>query len=185
MTDPVVPKTDPTDPPADPAGTPPETDWKAEARKHEARSKAKDKEIEALKPKAERYDALESASKSETEKLQEQLNSLQQHLERQRAETVQSRIERLAADDFADPADAAAVLDWHSFLTLEGTVNDAAIKQELADLLDRKPHWRKDDKGGRRPPAVNPAQGTGGQPAPVSKGSLFEAALKQAQGGRS
>lgn len=187
MTEPAGPTTEkPADAEVDPGTGETETDWKKMARQWESRSKAKDKEIEALKPKAERYDALESASKSESEKMQEQLNSLQQHLDSQRTATVQARIERLAADDFADPSDAVAALDWHGFLTLEGTVNDAAIKQELADLLDAKPHWRKsDEKGGRRPPAVNPAQGTGGQPAPVNKGSLFAAALQQAQGGRS
>jgi hypothetical protein len=172
--------------PTGPEGTETEpedkTDWKAMARQWEARSKAHEKEVEKLRPKADRYQALEDESKTEIERVQAQLADVQKSLLASRDLTVRSRIEALAANDFADPADAAAVLDPHAYLTLEGQVNDTAIKQELANLLALKPHWRKTGTSGARPPAFNPAQGTGGQPTAATKGSLFAAVLEQAQG---
>ena len=47
----------------------PETDWKAEAKKWEARSKANHKRAKELEEKAARLDALEAANKTDAERL--------------------------------------------------------------------------------------------------------------------
>lgn len=46
-----------------------ETDWKAEAKKWEARSKANHKKLAELEQKAARLDELEAANRTDTEKL--------------------------------------------------------------------------------------------------------------------
>ena len=57
------------DGPAPGAPGAPETDWKAEAKKWEARSKANHRRAKELEEKAARLDALEAANKTDAEKL--------------------------------------------------------------------------------------------------------------------
>lgn len=52
-----------------------ETDWKAEAKKWEARSKANRREADELKAKAEKWDQHEQEGKSELERLTEELEA--------------------------------------------------------------------------------------------------------------
>lgn len=61
-----------------PAGEPhgDQTDWKAEARKWEARAKANRDEAESYKAKASKWDEHEEAGKSELEKLTEERDRL-------------------------------------------------------------------------------------------------------------
>ena len=69
------------------------------------------------------------------------------------------------AEGFADPTDALESLDPKKYATDDGDVDTEAIKADLAELLERKPHWAKPQQRTTtmRP---NPAQGRSGQPAP-------------------
>ncbi len=80
---------------------------------------------------------------------------------------VKAEVKALAADTFADPADAVA------FLASEGTLRDIEvdddgevdaddIRSHLADLLERKPHLAKQTDGKqRKTPAPDKSQGSG------------------------
>lgn len=57
----------------DPQAHAEETDWKAEARKWEARSKSNKAEADQLREKAAKWDEAQEAGKSELQRLQEQL----------------------------------------------------------------------------------------------------------------
>jgi hypothetical protein len=50
---------------------------------------------------------------------------------------------RVAAADFADPDDAAAFLDLTRYADDSGDIDTEAIRADLSDLLERKPHLRK------------------------------------------
>jgi hypothetical protein len=53
--------------------------------------------------------------------------------------------------------------DPSKYLGVDGQINDDAIRTDLADVLTRKPHWRRStETPGPRLPAPNAAQGTGG-----------------------
>jgi hypothetical protein len=141
-----------------------ETDWKAEARKWEARAKENKKALDEATPIVQQWQALEQASQTEYERLQEDVNRWQTEATTWRTKAVSSRVETLAAADFADPSDAlAAISDPAKYLGAGGEIDEAAIKADLAAVLEKKPHWRRasDAPPGPRVPAPNPAQGSG------------------------
>ncbi len=129
------------------------------------------------------YTALVEASKSDLERKTEELTRWQTEAERWRATSVTNRIEALAGQEFADPSDAAAALsDASKYLDAGGVINEAAIKTDLAALLEKKPHWRRPDgaPAAPRPPAPNYAQGTSGNgAAPSGPADQFAAILRQ------
>jgi hypothetical protein len=94
---------------------------------------------------------------------QEEATRWQTEAETWRTKAVSSRVETLAAADFADPSDALAAIDPAKYLGAGGEIDEAAIKADLAALLERKPHWRRasDSAARTRIPAPNPAQGSG------------------------
>lgn len=159
-----------TTPDAPDAAQPKETDWKAEARKWEARAKENFKALEEAKPKLSEYDRLVEASKSDLERANEAAQRWQQETERWRQVGVSSRVQALAGD-FADPSDALTALGdkVNNYIDAGGTINDDAIKTDLAELLDKKPHWRKATEApkGPRAPAPNTNQGSGGGSKPA------------------
>ncbi|MGE7432766.1 hypothetical protein [Kitasatospora sp. NPDC001175] len=78
------------------------------------------------------------------------------------ARAVQAEVKALAAEDFADPSDAAAFLDLSAYASADGEINTDAIAADLTALLERKPHLgrqtaptgpRPDLSQGARPPA--------------------------------
>ncbi len=146
-----------------------EVDWKAAARKWEreatkaAKYRAAAEEFEAAKPKLAEYDKLVEASKTDLERKAEEVTRWQTDAEKWRTAAVSARIEALAAPDFADPSDAATALaDPGKYLDAGGQINEAAIKTELTALLERKPHWRRNESNpAPRAPAPNYAQGSG------------------------
>jgi hypothetical protein len=152
-----------TEPAQAPAET--ETDWKAEARKWEQRAKQNKADLEAAAPKLAEYDALIEASKSDIERANEAANRWQSEAETWRKAAVGHRIQALAAVDFADPSDAITALAEKNYLDAGGQIDEEAIRRDLADVLDRKPHWRRPENTATPPqrvPAPNPAQGSGG-----------------------
>lgn len=158
------PTTEPTEQPAEGAAQQPETDWKAEARKWEARAKENKAKLDEAAPKLTEHELWRQERQTVEQRQSEELARSQTDAEKWRSVAVSSRIEALAAADFADPSDAvSAIGDPTQFLDAGGEINDDAIRQQLAGVLDRKPHWRRAE--GTAPivpriPAPNPAQGT-------------------------
>lgn len=181
------PTTDPTtDPAAAQATKPAETDWQAEAKKWEARSKDNLAKLREAEPKLTEYDRLVEASKTDLERAQSEVTRWQSEAERWRGSSVASRIEVLASGEFADPTDAASALtaDPAKYLGVDGVINDAAIKADLADVLARKPHWRKSEvQASPRAPAPNRAQGASGN-AVADPAAAFASILQGQMGSR-
>lgn len=164
MSEPVVEQ--PQETPETPAQESKETDWKAEARKWEQRAKDNLSKLKEAEPIVSQWKALEEASKTETERAKEEAARWQNEATTWRTQAVSSRVETLASSDFADPSDAlAGIGDPAKYLDAGGVINEAAIKADLAALLERKPHWRRNTTdpapAGPRTPAPNPAQGSG------------------------
>lgn len=146
-----------------------------------ARAKAQFKDYTDLKTKAAQFDQLQAANQTDLERAQGELSNWQQQAEQWRTAALSSRVETLASTDFADPSDALAALgDPTQFLDAGGVIDDDAIRNRLAELLDRKPHWRRQDNTpqGPRTPAPNPAQGQGGQAA-TSPADEFAALIRR------
>lgn len=138
---------------------------------------------EALTPEAKKklaeYERLEQASQTELERQQQETNRWQSESEKWRTQAVSARIAALASD-FADPEDAATALASSDYLGVDGVINEAQIKADLAALLDKKPHWRRPDgtpAPTTRAPAPNGAQGTSGTRSAATPGEEFGALL--------
>ena len=112
------------------------------------------------KAKLSEYDRLAEASKSELEKAQEAAQTNAQRAQALLDRTIKAEIKALASQGFADPEDASAFLDLSKYANGDGDVDSDAIKADLADLLQRKPHLGKSPES--RVPAPNPAQGSSG-----------------------
>lgn len=111
------------------------------------------------------YDRLVEASKTDLERAQERAEQNEQRASRAESRAVKAEISRLA-DGFADPSDALDSLNVSDYVTDDGDVDVEAIKTDLAELLERKPHWGKTpERTSMRP---DPAQGRGSsQPIPT------------------
>lgn len=120
------------------------------------------------KRKLAEYDALVEAQKTEAQKQAEETARWQTEAETWRSTSVKSTIKALAATDFEYPDDAVGALDPAKYLDAGGTIDEKAIKADLAALLDARPKWRRGEgeSQGPRTPRPNPAQGGGnGQPS--------------------
>lgn len=80
------------------------------------------------------------------------------------ARIVRAEVRALAAESFANPADALHNLNLDDYdVTEDGELEDvAAVKAALADVLKKNPHYAK--KGGR--PKPDPSQGPRGEGKP-------------------
>jgi superfamily II DNA/RNA helicase len=98
-----------------------------------------------LKAKAEEFDRLQEAQKSELEREREKAQKLEAELERERQarrdQTVKSTIEKAASQaGFVDPEDAVLSLDRSAFVGEDGDVSERHLAAALEDLAKRKPH---------------------------------------------
>lgn len=171
---------------ADPAAQPDTpTDWEAEAKKWEKRSKDNFAKLKEAQPKLAELDQIKAANQTEAEKLTSELTRWQTEAETWRGQAVGSRIQAIASDLFADPSDAVEALSSSNYLDAGGQINEDAIKADLAGLLERKPHWAKSSGGPAtpRPPAPNLHQGSGGGTPVSSPGAEFAAILQSQLGG--
>lgn len=177
-TGPDAPKVD-----ADAAKPPTETDWTAEARKWEQRAKDNMKRVQELEPKAQQFAALEEASKSDLTKALEDVQRWQTDAQQWRTAAVSARVEAIASGDFADPSDAVTAVDPSKYLDAGGQIDEAAIRADLAEVLQRKPHWRRAEPGAASPrvPAPNPAQGSGVNGRVATSPAAEFASILQAQ----
>ena len=99
------------------------------------------------------------AKKTAEERAQEAATHSEARAQAFRDRAVKAEVKALAASDFADPEDASAFLDLGGYVNDDGDVDMDAIKSDLADLLDRKPHLAKSDRPGPKPDL---SQGSGG-----------------------
>jgi len=161
------PETEPQETPAAPEAEPAKQDPWADPdaarkeierlRKEAAGYRTKVRDLEPLAQKAKE---LEDAQKSEQERLAEQLQEAQQHVQAFRQRAVRAEVRALAAAEFADPDDAHAFLDLDSFVGDDGEIDTDGIRKGLADLLKRKPHLARD--AGPRAPRPDRTQGSSG-----------------------
>ena len=124
------------DPPADPPAEPEDkTDWKAEARKWEQRSK----ENAAAK---RRLDELEAATASDLEKAQKAADANAERAKAATQRAVAAEVKALA-DGFRVRTDALMHLkdrgDLDRFVNDDGEIDTDAIGKELADVLKDRP----------------------------------------------
>ncbi|MFF5261359.1 hypothetical protein ACFY4C_20645 [Actinomadura viridis] len=137
----------------------------AKAKIHKANQEARRlrERLKALEPLAEKAKELEDAQKTEAERLQGQLAEREKELGALRARAVKSEVRALAAATFADPTDPEAHLDLNAYVTDVGDIDADAIKADLADLLERKPHLGKPKPAEpeRRRPAPDRTQASG------------------------
>jgi hypothetical protein len=142
----------------------------AEAKIRKANSEAQNlrKRLKELEPKAAELQAIKDAEKSESERLNDQLEAAKTQITKTRQRLVRSQVQALAGtatDDraaFADPADAFGELDLDSYIDGEGDIDEAAIEADLQALLQRKPHWaRVQPPEGPRRPAPDRTQASG------------------------
>ncbi|WP_432136825.1 hypothetical protein [Streptomyces sp. bgisy154] len=171
---------DPADPPepspeGDPESTPegdpdPEGSDKLGDAGKKALDKMKAERAAAKKAAAEekrRADELarkvaefEDRDKSELEKATSRAEAAAKRAEAATARAVVAEV-RAAAGEFADPEDAAAFLDLSRYADESGAIDTEAIHSDLADLLERKPHLKRqaaapEPKPGPKP---DPSQG--------------------------
>lgn len=152
-----------TAPEADGAEAEPFDRKRAEAALRKKNSEAENlrKRLKELEPLAAKAKELEDAQKTEVERLNDQLAAQRERADRAARTAVASKVEALARD-FADPEDAVGSLDLTAFVDEDGVIDTDAIKDALADLLKRKPHWARPDEGGPRRPAPDRTQGSSG-----------------------
>lgn len=133
------------------------------------------------KAKLDAFEKSEAANKTELEKANESLTRYQSEVQTWRGAAVGAKVQALAAADFADPTDAVTALADKNYLDAGGQIDEAAIKTDLAALLESKPHYKRPEAAGPRVPAPSAAQGTSGNgAAPTDPASQFAAALEQA-----
>ncbi|WP_018385261.1 hypothetical protein [Wenjunlia vitaminophila] len=170
----------PPDPPAtaDPWDNPAAARREIEKlRREAAKYRTAAKELEPLAAKAREA---EEAQKTEAERLSGQLAEAQKRTAAIQQRAVRAEVKALAATDFADPEDAHAFLDLDSYADSGGEIDADRIREDLAELLKRKPHLAKTPEGPRRP-APDRTQGSSGNGnrSPSDPATTFAAFLKQ------
>lgn len=138
-----------------------------------------------MKSQLDEYQRINDAAKSDLERAREEATRWQSDADSWRKAAVGSKIQALAAADFADPSDALTALADENFLDAGGLIDENAIKAKLNAVLQAKPHWRKPVDATPRPPAPNPAQGSSaGGPAKGDPAAEFGAFLQGAMQAR-
>lgn len=157
------------------------SDLRADKEKLSAREVLTDDQ----KAKLAEYDKWAEASKTEAQRQAEELNRWQSQATQWRDQAVAARIQALATTNFADPSDAVGALDAGKYLDSGGQIDEAAIKADLAALLEQKPHWGRPSDGSTtqapRVPLPNLVQGAGGTPTanPAAEfAAIFQSQLR-------
>lgn len=149
-----------------------------------ARTKAQFKDYQQLKSAADELAQIKTANQTEAQRQAEELTNWQNQAEQWRKAAVGSRIEALASGVFADPSDAVTALAENNYLDAGGQIDTDAIQRDLADVLERKPHWRKPEQGpsGPRVPAPNLNQGNSAGGAQNDPAAVFGAIVRNQLG---
>ncbi|MFM9589905.1 hypothetical protein ACKI1J_14720 [Streptomyces scabiei] len=142
----------------------------AEAKIRKANSEAANlrKRLKELEPKAAELQRIKDSEKSESERLNDQLNRANEQIAATRKSLVEARVQALAGAQvgdraaFTDPEDAIGQLDLTSYIDESGSIDETAIEADLQALLERKPHWAKaQPQEGPRRPAPDRTQASG------------------------
>lgn len=135
------------------------------------RAKARREAVEAKKRADElaaKVAEFEDRDKSESEKLAARAEKAEQRAEQAVQRAVRSEVKALAAEAFADPTDAELLGDLAKYISGDGEIDITAIQADLDDLLDRKPHLRKQAAAPpRKTPKPDPSQGPRKDPEPT------------------
>jgi hypothetical protein len=159
-----------------------EAGQKALARMKTERAAAKKEAAAAKKQAAElarKVQEFEDAKKSDLEKATSQAERAQNQAAKAVARAVSAEVKVAASGQFADPSDAVDVLmrDPAKYVDSDGEIDTDAIEADLADLLERKPHWGMPEPAPAAPaapaepaarpktkPRPDPGQGSRGGP---------------------
>lgn len=164
--------TDPKTPPVEPAapGAPDDDGlgdkgkraldaMKAERQAAKAEAAAEKKRADELAAKVAQYEDLE---RTDLERAQAAADAAKTQAVQATARAVRAEVRALAADQFADPTDATALLDLAKYTSVTGDIDTAAIQADLTALLEAKPHLKRPEQArgprpdagqGARPPA--------------------------------
>jgi hypothetical protein len=128
----------------------------------------------------------ERAKLSEQERLTADLEAAKQRVQAVQQRAVRAEVRALAADQFADPDDAHAFLNLDAFVGDDGDIDTDGIRNELGDLLKRKPHLAKPVDNSPRPPRPDRSQGSSGNGnrSTSDPGAIFQGIMNQALQGR-
>ena len=136
--------------------------FEAELRKKNSEAANLRKRLKELEPAAAELQRIKDAEKTESERLNDQLQRAQEQMAKTRQRLVRTQVQALAMTGFADPEDAVGALDLDSYIDSDGDIDEAAIKADLDALLERKPHWAKSQpQEGPRRPAPDRTQASG------------------------
>lgn len=142
--------------------------FEAELRKKNSEAANLRKRLKELEPAAAELQRIKDSEKSESERLNDQLEAAKTQIAKTRQRLVRSQVQALAGSPagdrpaFADPADAFGELDLDSYIDGDGDIDEAAIEADLQALLERKPHWAKSQpQEGPRRPAPDRTQASG------------------------
>ena len=136
----------------------------AEAKIRKANSEAANlrKRLKEQEPQLAELQRIKDSEKTESERLNDQLEAAKQQIASTRQRLAKSRVQALAGSSFADPEDAVGALDLGSYIDSDGDIDEAAIEADLQALLERKPHWAKaQPPEGPRRPAPDRTQASG------------------------
>jgi len=144
--------------------------WKHQSRKHESRAEAR-KDYDDIKAKAEKYEQLEGASKTEHEQAIEaaKAESADAVRKEERGKTALKLVDaemkaaaagRLPAEQLQKIIDP---LDRSKFLTAEGEVDEQKVIDFIASVAPAKPNA----KGGKFPDTGQGRRGEGGEGKPT------------------
>jgi predicted nuclease with TOPRIM domain len=136
--------------------------FEAELRKKNSEAANLRKRLKELEPAAAELQRIKDAEKTESERLNDQLERAREQVAETRQRLVRTQVQALAMTGFADPEDAVGALDLDSYIDSDGDIDEAAIKADLEALLERKPHWAKTQpQEGPRRPAPDRTQASG------------------------
>jgi hypothetical protein len=174
------PTADPADDPEpEPEGEPEDADKLGDAgkkaldRMKSERAAAKKEAADAKKRAdelARKVAEFEDRDKTELDKATSKAERLEAAAAKATARAVKAEVKALASDAFADPTDADLLGDLSRYVDSDGDIDTDAIEADLADLLERKPHLRRQTAAVEpAKPRVkpDPAQGSRGAPAPT------------------
>lgn len=144
--------------------------FEAELRKKNSEAANLRKRLKEQEPLLAELQRIKDAEKSDSERLNDQLTAAQEQVAKTRQRLARTQVQALAMTSFADPEDAVGALDLDSYIDSDGDIDEAAIEADLAELLERKPHWAKaapPPEGSRRPaPDRTQASGANKQRSP-------------------
>jgi hypothetical protein len=136
--------------------------FEAELRKKNSEAANLRKRLKELEPAAAELQRIKDAEKTESERLNDQLERAREQVAKTRLRLARTQVQALAMTSFADPEDAVGALDLDSYIDSDGDIDEAAIEVDLQALLERKPHWAKSQpQEGPRRPAPDRTQASG------------------------